>query len=142
VGKTLTILPSQDPAFFANLTNGESDRIAFQYVTPVGGGGGFSLPEATFFTSYPAQWNGIDFQGYEINSLSLTINSLTFNSPGSNPNGNGEWTDYTFDATLAVNGQAVPEPSSFLFGIMTVGVFGCFSIGRRRNWPSIYPRRA
>jgi PEP-CTERM motif len=75
--------------------------------------------------------NGIDLQGFQIGSIGLHVDSLTISSPGSNPNGDGIWTDVFFEGTVTV--YAVPEPSSL--GLL--GIFlGCV-ISRRivkRPW--------
>jgi hypothetical protein len=118
LGQTLTISPTEDTTFFSNLTNGTYDLIGLEI-----GSSGYDLPEATFFSSYPAGWNGIDFQGFTIENLSLTINSITFDS-GSNPFHNGQWTDYFYNMTLDVNGEVVPEPSSWVMVIIGVGFLG------------------
>lgn len=71
--------------------------------------------EDTLFTYLALpEGNGIDLAGYRIEFFTLTVMSPSFNSPGSNPNGNGNWTDFEVPFVLAVYGYAVPEPTSLL----------------------------
>ena len=48
--------------------------------------------------------NGIDFKDFTIQCISLRINSLTLDTPGQDPNGNGIWTDYSINYSLLVKG--------------------------------------
>jgi hypothetical protein len=41
----------------------------------------------------------------------LTLDALTFTSPGEDPNGDGAWTDYTVRYAVVAEG-AVPEPNA------------------------------
>jgi len=54
----------------------------------------------------------VDFYGYEITEIALTLNALTFDSPGSNPNKDGIWTDHSYDVTYTIYG--IPEPATLL----------------------------
>lgn len=63
-------------------------------------------------TDYLLSGGGKDFQGYTITNISLVVHSLILDSPGSNPNGDGNWTDYNFDVTYEIWG--IPEPSGLL----------------------------
>jgi hypothetical protein len=49
----------------------------------------------------------------------LLFNSLQFLSPGSNPNGDGVWTDINYSAVFSVYGMVIPEPAS-----LTTVMFG------------------
>ena len=59
--------------------------------------------EANFFSPLPAGSNGIDFQGFSIGSIALTVDNLTITPFGSSGS------SYNFQGTISV--YAVPEPS-------------------------------
>ena len=48
-----------------------------------------------------------DFAGFKINYFKLTINSLTLDVPGSDPNEDGIWTDYSADLQIEVYGEKI-----------------------------------
>jgi len=130
-GQSIVITAMDNPELFSNLTNGLSDNIRLMNTTPAGGGNNYYAPESSFFSVYPTEWNGIDFQGYHIDNMSLTVNSITFNSPGSDPNHNGQWTDYSINTTLTVNGSVAPEPTTLqLIFALTLPVI-VLGLGRR-----------
>jgi hypothetical protein len=114
VGQTFIDTASSEP-YYANfvslLTDGVSERVGLAWdLFPGGGGGTRGGPEPTFFDTHPSDWNGVDLQGYPITGIGLTLNQLSMASPGSNPTGTGNWTDYSFDATISV--YTVPEPGT------------------------------
>lgn len=122
VGSKFTLDSSNDPEFAAfalTLQNGLANQIAFRL-----GGGTSITSESAFFNPLPAGSNGIDFQGFLIGSVSMTVHSLSIDSPGSNPNRDGNWTDISFQATITVN--AVPEPSALVMLSLGVGILGMF----------------
>ena len=53
-------------------------------------------------------------QGTVIDRFSLLINDLTLDTPGSDLNGDGNWTDLRFSVTLYIEGHVIPEPSTLL----------------------------
>ena len=111
IGATLHITEDMDtdfPFMSSLLTNGINDLLCFGAPGHIYGVYDYELADGNN-----------DFQGYDITSISLTVNDLTFESPGSNPNGDGIWTDYTYDVTFEIWG--VPEPSTlFLLGLGAV----------------------
>ncbi len=60
--------------------------------------------EAFSFFGDSSGANGIDFNDYIIQCISLRINSLTLDTPGQDPIGNGIWTDYSINYSLLVKG--------------------------------------
>src|SRR5262249_45972572 len=80
--------------------------------------GGSSEP--FFFTGFPYGGNGIDLGGFQVQRIDLTLNSLVFNSPGSNPRGDGNWTDFNINATLSFIG-IVPQPTPPVLGKPSYG---------------------
>ena len=132
VGKTFprSSLTSEDFSFWASrLTNGTDDNVIMAVrMGSVNGGGGAtggleSMP--TLFNKFvPTQ--GVDFYGYEITEIDLTVNSLTVDSPGRDWNGDGLWTDFYFDVTFTIYG--VPEPTT----VLLLGLGGLAVMRRRR----------
>lgn len=81
------------------MANGAPESIAttFQFLLAgelTGNAGGAGFPET-------------DFAGYLIDEFVLTISNFALLSPGSDPNGDGEWADLTFDWRVDVYG--IPE---------------------------------
>ncbi|MCX6722385.1 MAG: PEP-CTERM sorting domain-containing protein [Candidatus Staskawiczbacteria bacterium] len=67
-------------------------------------------------------------QGANINGLSLKINTMQLNTPGSDPNHNGIYTDGNFSVTLQTTGAPEPTPTVLLL----IG-FAVFSLRRKRK---------
>jgi hypothetical protein len=116
VGQVYTLGLTDDPADFTlithYLTDGIVDYLGYQATVGSGGGGRSGVPEALFFSSLPSGSNGIDLEGFNIDYYTLVFTSLDFESPGSDPNNNGLWTDYSYSARFSVYGEPVPEPAS------------------------------
>jgi len=105
-------------AFVASATDGILERVYSEGMvttppgSPIGGLGiGQSPLESAFFVGVPPGGNGIDLQGFTIDRIDLRFNQLVFNTPGTDPNHNGIWTDFSYDATITFIG-VVPEPSA------------------------------
>jgi hypothetical protein len=77
-----------------------------------------------------ASFNGAlaEFTGYQITSIELFINSFSHESPGTNPNGDGNWTDYRVDRRVRIFGE-VPEPTS---SAATALIIAATALSRRR----------
>jgi hypothetical protein len=86
--------------FASMLTDGKPDEIGYLVV----GFYGNIRTEATFFSPLPVDGNGVDFQGFQIDSFVFQLEELTLVSPGSNPRGDGRWTDVTFTFSIYVYG--------------------------------------
>jgi hypothetical protein len=69
------------------------------------------------FNSSPA-----DFSGFNITHIDMYVNAATFTSPGSNPNGDGNWTSFTIDRLLNIYGTPVPEPTSMAIFVPAIGL--------------------
>jgi hypothetical protein len=108
VGRTYTIGPGDDPGFagfVAALTDGVASEISYECILGRGGFGSGPFSEMEFFTSLPPGNNGIDLGGFEIDYFSSRFDAINITSPGSNPNGDGVWTDCSYSATFSVYGQ-------------------------------------
>jgi hypothetical protein len=108
VGDTFFSDAESDPGFMSvvdYLTNGQLDCFGIEFL-----GGGHSLPEDTLTDA--AGIPQCDFYGYDITRIGLTVHDLTFDTPGSNPNGDGIWTDYSYEVSTSFYG--IPEPSTLL----------------------------
>ena len=98
-GKLLTILPAVQTnfsGFVQSLTNGATNRIGLSSDL---NGSSITKPEYLFFQTSMGT-NGLDLQGFRIDRIILRLNDLKLASPGSNPNGDGIWTDYSFGCTV------------------------------------------
>ena len=113
-----------DPGFddFANYITNGTDQ-AFTISTS---GSGSNKNESIWFGTSP------DFQGYTIDKFGIKINDVSFESPGSDPNGDGEWTSYYWNAMFNVYGSptSVPEPATML--LLGSGLIGL--VGFRRKF--------
>jgi hypothetical protein len=79
----------------------------------VGGGGGGSGMEV----------HDIGFlRGGTIERIELTINDIFIDSPGRDLNGDGNWTDDSFDVTYTFHGELVPVPSAVVLGSLGLAV--------------------
>jgi hypothetical protein len=126
VGQVYTLRPGDDPVDFAQfthyLTDGTVSYFGYEATVGPGGGGRSGIPEVNFFSYLPPGNNGIDLGGFDIAYYSLVFTALEFDSPGSNPNMNGQWTDFSYSATFSVFGEPVPEPASLTLLCLILGV--------------------
>jgi len=100
-GTVLVARPDNDPDF-THLAALLSDGIDEQVTT--GTGVGSSAPrESLFFAGKSV--TGPDFAGYIVDSIEFRIDSVSITTPGSNPNGNGFWTDYDLVGRLVLLGH-------------------------------------
>ncbi len=136
VGRTFSATPTTDHNFndfVAFLTDGSPDKVTITFGSgSLGRAGLFATKSGALFGGHP------DLNGNTINSISLRINSFTLDRPGINPNGDGIWTDYSFNGTVTVDGQPVaappltpvPEPIS-AFGPLAFGAL--VAVSRRHQ---------
>ena len=61
-------------------------------------------PEADFLGASVGP-NGIDLQGYVIDRIGFRLDSLTLSTPGTDPNGNGQWTDFALSGAVLFEGR-------------------------------------
>ena len=115
----------------ALLTNGIDDWISTKMSLLLGSGIEVAHESIKLVFTDPSDPTRVDFSGYNITSVNFTLNSLVFNSPGSNPNGDGIWTDMTLDGLVTFEGYAVPAPGAMLLGGIGTGLVGW--LRRRRT---------
>ena len=137
VGSTFVLGSTDDPDFSARvtlMTNGLADRVGYVMAyTHIGADyGGNQAYESSMFAGSPFMTNGIDLQGSVVDNFSLHIDSMSIDSPGQNPNGDGNWTDLEFSFTLSINGHAIPEPSTLLMVCLGAIIFGVPFLRRKR----------
>jgi len=120
VGSTLYVY-SSNPSFdecVDMFTNGEDDAFWTDFRISAGGAW-LGYMESSGITKYGV--NGVDFAGYIIESIALTVNQCILDSPG-----DSVWTNVIFDGTISIYG--VPEPTT----IMMFGLGGLLLRRRRR----------
>lgn len=118
-------------AIAALLTNGNPNDSIWHESGPVYGTDGplsagrwsEAFWAAHVFSTAPA-----DFSGYRLDQIVLVVDAADWTSPGSDPNGNGVWTDYLLKTHVEFFGTAVPEPATALI----TGLAGAALLRRRR----------
>jgi hypothetical protein len=93
-----------------NFTNGVVDEVSEDNEPVTGGGGDHGEPEPLWLGPDVGP-NGIDLQGFRIDRIGLRIDTLTFTSPGRNPNGDGLWTDTTISGAFLFEGACATPPT-------------------------------
>jgi hypothetical protein len=108
VGRTFTVSEATDANFkdfTANLTDGKPEKITLSFGSGEVRGSELSISKSgNLFGGQP------DLKVNTIDSIDFRVNSLTLDTPGTNPNGDGVWTNYSFDGTVSVNGQPIVDP--------------------------------
>jgi len=99
------------------LTDGNNLTLGFLSSMPPGvvPGGGVFGPESSFHLIPPEN----QITDYVIESFELVINTLNIQSPGENPNNDGNWTTADYNFTINVYGTVVPEPGTA--GLLFIG---------------------
>ncbi|MHC4117314.1 MAG: hypothetical protein ACYSWO_07375 [Planctomycetota bacterium] len=127
VGKTYTVSSGAEfDRAVALLTDGIDDMVINELRLPGFGGGWWHLPQESdaIVVSHPSGAYGVDFTGYNITSMALTLDSLTFDIPGENPNGDDIWTDVEAAGTVTFEGTVVPVPGAVLLGMIGLSIAG------------------
>jgi hypothetical protein len=95
------------------------------------GNGGFDATnwlESHWLYNDPSGSSGVDLNGFEIDQFVLTISNFQLISPGSDPNGDGIWSEYSLDWSVNIHGAVIPiPPALWLFGSGLLGLFGITS---------------
>ncbi len=121
-GKTFTISSDLDDVHFSGLvlalTSGRDDMYDRQFKLVGGGSTSYQSRASVLFSAVSLGYP--DLRGYEIESFTLRVDSLSIQSPGSDPNQNGLWTDTVGQFTLGI--YAVPEPSACAMVMVAAGL--------------------
>ena len=88
----------------ALLTNGVNDKFSVM----VANSGNFGF-ETTVLGSHVGP-NGIDLRGFIIDRIGYRVDGATFVTPGSNPVGDGIWTDYSVQGAYIIEGTCATLP--------------------------------
>ena len=99
--------------------------------SPGSGVGGFGIGYLETDIFGDVTLNGIDLGGYDIEAIAMRVDSLWFDSPGRNPNGDGIWTDCGYDLTFTF----IPEPATL--SLLAIGMV-LLRHERRRRPDSIH----
>ena len=122
VGNTYTVSSGADfDAAVAMLTNDIDDLITVKQSTLDNlAAWGQTNYESNFLSfSDPSDPSRVDFSGYIINSMTLTLNGLTFTHSATSV-----YTTFDLDGTVTFDGTVVPVPGAVLLGILGLGVAG------------------
>lgn len=108
---------ADDPDFDALsnfLTDGTNSYIWFRdSLLPQGTGSGYGNSEFNFFALYDRP----DAIGYVIDRYELTVNSLSINTPGEDPHGDGNWTSAGYNYTFRIYGSLIPPTNTIIYDI-------------------------
>lgn len=128
IGHVFVADAGNDPDFqtvVSQLTNGSTTDTVFVVTGIVGFGAAGAKQTESFWATNPSAPG--DFAGYQITRIEMYIKDAFFTSPGRDPNGNGNWTDYRIDRKLRIYGTAVPEPNA----VVGVGILIPIVMSRR-----------
>lgn len=135
-GRILVADASSDPDFgaiAAQLTNGYAYDKVFVEVRAIEASAAGAPWDESFWAAHPGSTAPADFSNYILERLELVIERSSWNSPGSNPNSNGVWTDFQIDARLDFYGRPVPEPMLAASLIPAILVFTSLTRNMRRR---------
>jgi hypothetical protein len=127
VGRAFRATAANTPSFPAAaelLTDGIDYYISPQWFMPGSSHAGNWLESKLFGDQTP---NGIDFEGWTVEEIAIRIDRLEIDIPGRDPNGDGIWTDLTWELTVLVYG--IPEPATL--SLLALG--GLAVLCRRRS---------
>ena len=115
VGRTVRADPTMEADFTAilsQLTDGGDDVLRFR-PSLMRLTGGVVQADSTAITEseafFPTHPTFVDFSEFVVEEVRLTLDALALQSPGADPNGDGDWTDYTYRATYTVMGYPIPK---------------------------------
>lgn len=105
---TVVIDAQNSPGFadvVAILTNGTDDFTRTSQELPGGGGGSRGRQESNLILGGVTGEYEPDLAGAEITHALLHMDVVSLDVPGSDPNGDGNWTDYIFASRLVIMGR-------------------------------------
>jgi hypothetical protein len=133
VGDVFTVSSqSDDPNYnltlnaLYNNTFTKDTALTYAIVSAPDGIGDYNgISETQLFTGLNGAEPGL--VGYQIQSISFQIDSLSIQSPGSNPNNDGNWTDMSGQVSLMIYATPTPEPTTLsLLGFAASFVVAAF----------------
>jgi hypothetical protein len=93
------------------LTDGHNGWVAIEVMSDSGGCAS-RKSELSFLTQKPPGGSDrVDFAGYEVHAIELRLDEVDIESPGSDPNGDGLWTDFTLRGELVFYGSWPAMPT-------------------------------
>lgn len=107
-GHIITVNESNNPEFMAAvafLTNGIDDQADFGNRWPGGGGGTDFRNESFWFRGGITGAYDPDFIGTTVTHVLVHLDEVSIQSPGSDPNGNGNWTDIDLMIRMVIMGN-------------------------------------
>jgi hypothetical protein len=115
VGRRVSADSSADQDFAEiaeQLTDGDEDVLRFRSMLVRATGGvveGDSEAILEYEAFFPAHPTFVDFSEFIVEEIRLTLDALTLASPGTDQNGDGQWTDYSYRVTYSVTGYPLPK---------------------------------
>ncbi|MDJ0975672.1 MAG: hypothetical protein QNJ98_14515 [Planctomycetota bacterium] len=107
IGSVLSADPGH-PAFAdlaAALTDGVGDVVTIRAGPLNGGSTGSFVDEALLFPTGDVPGLMPDAAGYAITRIEMEVHHISLTSPGADLNGDGVWTDFSFDVTIRIYGR-------------------------------------
>ncbi len=107
-GTTISLGPDDSAGFaeaVALLTNGVDDQVALWRTLSDGSAAITGSLESIEFSGGALEGQEPDFAGAEITGISLELVSVTIQSPGDDPNGDGLWTSADIEGRIIVMGR-------------------------------------
>ena len=97
--------PAKTPAYVSTieaLTDGADSALYYGTVPGSTSGGMESASAFQFLASDPG---AVDLVGWVIERIALECDTVSLDIPGRDPNGDGEYTDYSFTGRIAIYGR-------------------------------------
>jgi hypothetical protein len=107
-GTTRQINASNNPdyqAAIAILTNGVDDHGRVLFSIPAAGSVGGEGSESSYIKGGILGNFDPDLSGAEITGLTVVFKRVQIDTPGSDPNSDGNWTDFVIDARVVITGR-------------------------------------
>ena len=89
----------------AYLTDGYDGRVETRVETASGACSGSTSEDAFFPFKTGLNDQPIDFAGYLVDAFEVRLDEVLIESPGSDPNGDGNWTEVSIRGALSVYGE-------------------------------------
>jgi hypothetical protein len=103
---TVVVIDAIAPGFASfrdSATNGRDNQFGVAAGPVNGGTGAIGYSESELFAGRPG--SGVDLAGSSIDRLEFHIDTVSLVSPGTDPNGDGIWTNYRIVGRIVVMGR-------------------------------------